>query len=359
MYICSLFLTVSNKKYGVHEIYQPSIQKATQEQITGIKYDTSFLAFRSLPIIALIYIPLSYFDVISAFTIHLIMLLMLTPFLVFAFAKVFKLSLAQISAIILFIFISAVYFYNQSSFFLPFIILGVYACYSKNKYFCAGLIAGLLLIKTQYGIFIPLLIVFSGFKKSFFLGALASIGFMLGTSFLLYGPSFLKDYTLFMIQSESLGFGTVEIINYNLFGLKALLNQVIGLTIPGYAVLITQSILYLIALVALYTKRKNIELQQAFIDIVLLSISLNVHSLQADLIMLLVVISAGFNLHNQRNQPTKYINLLIGFILLLPMCVMLKGVQGISGLIMIIFAFYALFKPLVGDPGLEPGTTRV
>lgn len=171
---------------------------------------------------------------------------------------------------------------GQISFLLTLIFISALVINRKNQFYAGG-ISALLLLKPQFILFAPIILVLTDkkaeFVKGFILGTLAFIGL----NILIFGVNFITVYPAFVFHSEGLAYGTELEQNYNLISVFWALTKNMDLTYKlGYSL---GFIIYAISLLVFYAKRNNLH---ALIGIILLIPLINVHTLTVDLCIYLI-----------------------------------------------------------------------
>ncbi|MBU0570059.1 DUF2029 domain-containing protein, partial [Patescibacteria group bacterium] len=207
---------------------------------------------------------------------------------------------------------------GQLSIFLALILLLLFMNLESDNALRSGLISFLMLIKLQYLILLPFLLLLTGNKKRFMLGLILSSIVLLFLSVYISGWHSLWGYPQFLLQTEKVGFGSnlsgMLTFHVAITDLSLLSNSLTGFSFVGNAVV------YFATLV-IFTKRyKEVGLRKSFVSAVLFSIVFSVHSWPHDLTLLLVPIFILFDSALSKNGVNKNLDLFFGVLLfLLPM----------------------------------------
>lgn len=341
---------------GVRNLYDAKTQRYYQHQAIYPLKITGLLAFKAPPVTALLVSPLAKFDYFRAYSVMLLInLAVLTTILILYYKKLHpdkKIFLYFLLAVPLFEPISENINHGQTSMIILLIISGSYFLLREGKPFLGGFILGLVFLKTQHIIIIPLLIALfykESWIKKFALGSLLSLVLLVMICIRAQGIQFLFDYPKYLFTSESINFGTNVALNYNVSSIlalfikkHALVNQLnIAINAPLYFALL--------AILGKYGSRMNQEL--SFSAVLMLTPLLNLHTMSSDIVLFLLslLLVGGYLLSNKKYKQLTIFALLM-FILSWSSYINLVWVATITFLIM---AFWVLKESFGGDGGIR------
>jgi hypothetical protein len=268
----------------IKALYERSTQVEYQNKLVEPKRVNGLLAFRTPPIIAALFIPLTFLKHSTTFSIICAincLLLLLTIYLTSKELKLNKHSLLIGTLFLpLFIPLWATFAASQVTILILFFIVMSYIKINKAQYLRAGLLLGLLFLKAEFLILIPLVLACSPIKKSLKVakGVAISITALILINVFLMGPSFLTVYPKFLFQSENINYGTAPTHNFNLTAVYPL-NSSLAFSIAAY----------LFFLIVIYiSRRKGMPAHLLFAVCVLLTPLLNIHTMPTDLVVLIV-----------------------------------------------------------------------
>lgn len=315
------FYTASTilKERGGEDLYDAGLQFEVQQKIIKPETQTDMLLpFRNLPFVALIFLPFSYFDLLTAYRIYVIFLILGILALWLFAAKTFKnIKYWTIFYLILFYLpISNNLLKAQISLFLLLIILFEYKMIKKDTYLGAGLLAGLLLIKIQFLTLIPFLFILTKNKKAFLRGFLLSSATLLIISFLIT-PQFISSYPKFLILSETPQMGSRH---FQMFTLSAFFNNITIFSSNPLIGPILSTLIYMLIVFYFYKKKDKHSFDINFSISLFFVIVFSVHALMHELVILL---ASSLILINEAkkgiNIQYKKIALFVLFVYLIPL----------------------------------------
>ncbi|OGM04705.1 hypothetical protein A2715_01290 [Candidatus Woesebacteria bacterium RIFCSPHIGHO2_01_FULL_39_32] len=267
-------------------LYDVSTNFQVQKTLLGPELRTSVLTFRNLPFVTLIFLPFTFLPLLTALrlfgVINIVLILFTTVFLRKYISKTPTIYLFTI----LFTFIPIIETLKngQLSIFLTLLISVIYIFLIRKKDLWVGVVTSLLLIKTQFVIFFPFLLLISKDKRTFFLGYLWGVLIIFLASSLIAGPSFWLHYPKYLLETEGPKFGSrVE----ELFTLYAFFQQI---GIEKLASLILNGILYGVSVMLFKKNYKNAGFNNSFIALTLFSLSFSMHILLHDLSILTILL---------------------------------------------------------------------
>jgi hypothetical protein len=195
--------------------------------------------------------------------------------------------------------------YGQISLMILIGYLTLYLMLRSRRFFWAGVASGLLLLKVQFLVFWPLMLLLIKDKKRFLAGFLTTTLGLLGISYLISGPGPLLYYPAYLFSISHQGYGLHHNHMYSLLAsLKVFLSSVRPLSFT--TLLLINAAVYLLFLCLFFRKRHRLSLETSFIVATLLGIVFSVHFLGHDLAVLLVPLLILFNqLAQNKNQAKK------------------------------------------------------
>lgn len=271
-------------------LYVPLKNYEVQTEILS-KYGFELLnenVFRPLPFVAVLLLPLTLFDLLTAFRVFILINAFLLFLMGYLALKIFNKSVRKTWLFFLVPFLFLPHLFSlemgQTSILLAFIVFLIYKNFLARKYLIAGLLTPLLLIKTQYGIFSPFLFLMSGEKTQFLKGFLVSFTLLLLVSVSVSGVDALLDYPSYLLTTENPNFGSRMKQMFTIYSMFA------RTQFPGkYAVFANLS-LFLVSFFVFAKRQKVINSNNAFISLTLMSLVFSMHVLGFDLSFLILPI---------------------------------------------------------------------
>src|SRR3990172_899116 len=342
------------KNNKVNLIYDISTQKEFFEDIIYPLKGTITNRFISPPFVALLYLPftsLNYFAAYKLFFIANLGILLIFIFLMDRnFTKLGNKYKFLIVVPFYFIPVATTLFMGQTSFLLAIIFLLIYICLNNKKSKEVGILSAALLIKPQFVIAIPFLILLVKRKKEFFIWFLGTSLFLFLASLLMAGPRALLDFLPFALSTENPEFGNRA---YQMFSMHAVISYLFFKSnLTNLYSLIINFAAYIFS-IYLFSKRvSKMRFKLAFIIVIFLTLVFSVHVLSHDLILLLLPIFIILNDTLKAGKINKFVlvkikgELLIFtlFLFVLPATVTLGNTIP-AAVIFIVFSALLLFKP--------------
>ena len=166
------------------------------------------LPYRSLPLTALIFLPLATYDYTTAYQTFLIF--SIGMIFVFYFTNREILSKNQFFLLLMLLFFPNYtnFFSGQIVFFYLCVFLFIYRFVKKDQALGAGLVSGLLILRPQYLLFIPFMIYMTRKPKRFLIGFAGSLVVNLTISLWLVGLESMLNYPSFLVHTETPLFGS-------------------------------------------------------------------------------------------------------------------------------------------------------
>jgi hypothetical protein len=342
-------LTSGNKNY----IYDLNYQYEVQKQVLDYDYH-EVLPYRNLPTLALPFAVLGSFSLRQSYQIYFIINLTTLVFVVFLFQRWLKIGFSAYHYLLVLSFLPAfvTLFYGQVTIFFLLLFLVIYKLISEDKHFWAGLVVSLFVNRFQYLVSLPILFLISQRKAKFLKGFLLGTFLLLLLSFILVGFDNLVKYPSFILQTESVAFGSGLGDFSTLFSFFYTIVDYFKL--PSSYAYILNFVLYAL-FILLFSKRiKRLDLSVAFSICVLSTLSFSVHAWDHDLVLILLSIflllgyfRGTFNKHNKKK--TFYIILVISVVILYFSCLLSRlSYPFIASFISIFLAIYLLNQTWLG-----------
>ncbi len=309
------------KDEGIKKLYDWDAQVETQSELAGLEKMKGILAFRAPPITGLLVRPLAEMSYTEAFYPLALVNIILVVLILAVYYKMvtvdkkiwFYLLLALPWYIPIWSNVSA----GQISLLILLIISLTYYFIKNRRMLLAGLVVGFVLLKPQFLIIIPMLVVlFSKDKKvkSLLIGIVSSLAVLVVLNIGLYGIGFLTTYPKFLFLSESVSYGTNVLLNYNLSSSLSLL--ISNSTYLKVTTVIVNLLLYGAVLLTLAKKNEYINKDLAFAAIVFFTPLINLHTMPVDIVVFLLplyLVSSDF--YRKSDNRRLYSFLILMFLL--------------------------------------------
>ena len=268
------------------DIYNLDTQREYQFKITAPN-KLNLLPFRNPPITTFFFIPLSSLSINDAYKIYTLILTSVLVLISWLSLQAFENLKNTYWFVLPFIFhpsIEAI-LSGQISVFLLLVFMFIFIYLKKENYIKAGFLTGFLLIKFQYIISFPFILLLVKNKNSFLKGFTAStLLIVLGSTFI-SGPNFIESYLQMLIITENPLYSTKDI---HMFSLFSALSQITSFTKQN--LFIINSALYLLAIWFYYKNYKKYSLEICFSVLLLLTLVFCVHGGNIDMALLLIPI---------------------------------------------------------------------
>jgi chromate transport protein ChrA len=283
------------KNGEIKNLYDYETQLNYQKTLRNSQDVDNILAFRTPPIVAALYAPLTTLSYEKAFLITVIIngillaaitllllktlnmkkrtWILLTAGIILYLPIFFNLQSAQISILILF-------FCTLSFYFLK-----------KKQPFVAGIAAGMLFLKPHLLTisFLVFWLLKNGNRKKYFMGAFSSVLALILISTAMYGPKFVIEYPMYLIKSEDFAHGTpmnnqinVSSLIYTITEKPEIINAAnVGINVAIYA-----------GIIWLLEKRKSQNFNMGYAAVVILGTVANLHTMPCELVFMLIPIYA-------------------------------------------------------------------
>lgn len=261
------------------KLYDLDHQYLVQEKAFPSSY--RFLPFKSSPLMAYMYSPLLYPSLKTSFVLfgifNLILLLLLSLLVKKNISD--KVSLGTIVLFVALFLPNYISVLNgQNSIFLYLIFVLIYAMLNKKETKYAGLASGLLIIKPQYLLAVPLIHLIARDRTNYLKGFLLSLTVLFIVSVVLSKGSYLH-YPELILGTETAEYGSDP---KAMMSLNALLSHFFETKIAH----VINFLLYLVFLVYFFFVSGRNDLQLSFSVAVLLTLVFAVHVWDHDLVLL-------------------------------------------------------------------------
>ena len=268
-------------------LYDPRVQISVAKEIRDFPV-TGLLSFRNPPLIAFMFLPLTYFDTYVAIKIYFAYQLTVLTLFLFYLLKRQGMDCLYVFPVLLSAQFITNLIYGQIMGLFFIVLYFIYLSLKNHKDLYVGLLCFFLLLKPQYVILLPFLFILVRNKLKFVQGFIvASVLFIL-SNMAIYGTSFLNDYISFVFLSEQISMGTNLVYSYTL---TSYADHFLGLPVRNKVYLVTlviSAILYCFGLVSTYIKRKKLSLEVLFFVSLVFAMNTNLHTMPADVILFLL-----------------------------------------------------------------------
>jgi len=325
-------------------LYNLQTQYGYQLEVIKPYQKSNLLPFRGLPFLAFLFIPLTYFPLFTAYKLFIIVnTLVLVTFLMLS-SRFFKFlndkKLFYLLPLSFFPVVTSIVI-GQYVTFLLLIIFFIYSYLKDDRPFYAGILGGLLLIKPQFLLLVPFLILITKGKTKFIFGFLSSSAAIFLFSLLLFKGEFVSSYLSFLSQTETPAFGSRYWHMFSFYGalqsLFPLVDRNIFLVLNGF--------LYVFSLYLFNRKISNLTFDRLFSIGILFTSVFSLHTLVHDLIVFLIpifiLLSELFS-QKTKSQVKFYLRTILITLYFLPL-IILSGRASISALVILFIAFLLLF----------------
>lgn len=316
-------------------IYDLQTQFFYQQYLTDYARDW-LLPFRSPPVVALAFIPLTYFPLILAYKLFAAFNLFILFLFTFFSGRIFpKIKKFKFWPFLPFIYLPSLktIMLGQLSIILSLVLLFIYKSAKSKKSLLVGLLAGLIFLKPQYLIAIPFFFLLVPDRRRFILGFLLSFSSLALLSISVSGVNSLLAYLPFAIQTEITTFGSRAYHMYTFYSLLRFL----PFSLSSFSRFLINGVFYLLALLLFAKRKRKLGPDKSFILAILFSILFSVHCLDHDLSFLLIPIFILLN------QYKKGLWDLIAILILFALpCLSLIGNTTAGPFVLLAIVFYFL-----------------
>ncbi len=326
------------------KLYDLKTQHYYQSKISN-NLSVKMLPYLYLPFAALVFIPLTYVSYYQGYILFLLFNIFLTILFIYLSRKIFThINDSLIGASVLFswpLFITL--FLGQTSLLLSLSILLSYWFAKQKKFLLAGITFPFILLKFQYILLLPFLIV--TIKNPRFLIGLA-LGFLVvavinllftGLPSLLHYPLFLKEVSSSAYGNDFKSFFTLYATLDSLSLYMNIKSQLAIINVLGY----------FLTFVVFFQKMRKRSLDEVYIFASLIAVIFSIHAHTHDLVLWLVpiFITIDTSLANKRRSVFSY--LIITTLFLIPFASLTKNVSWTAPLLLLL-SLYIMVFPL--DP---------
>lgn len=290
------------------KLYSIEEQTTYQKKITGFD-KIQLLPFRSLPFIAVFFVPFTSVPLLKSFLIFsLINVVILLIFIIIAKEVFIKIPKLGILGALVFLYLPNIrtILLGQLSLFLSLIALCMYVLLKSKKNYICGILCGLMIIKMQYIGISPFLLLVSGNKRKFILGLLTSWIILGLVSFYIIDFGNFLHYPSFLLMTENSSFGSGH---WHLFTFYSILKSLPFLNNLNIVYLLLLNTFFYLAAFVIFAKRTNtIGLDLSYALILLITVFFSVHSYSPDLAILMTSILILLNLASQlKDKHRKFV----------------------------------------------------
>lgn len=326
-----------------NKLYNTDTQRNYQNKVVAPLYrETLFLPFRNIPLIAVLYIPLTYLSLrtstIVVFIINLILL--------FVFHRLFT-KYTPGSNNISWLWILPIIFWPS----LATLIVGqhmgiilliyalIYIYLYKKKDLLVGVWSSLLLIRPHNLLFLPFLYFMVKKRKDYIVGLVVSSVVFLILNLLVANYSVLMQIPQFSLSVEYAAFGNRA---YHLASVYFMIMHIFPSFVQA-TIIALNLVLYIIFLIVFIIKRKYFTQAENFFVALLIALLFSIHVLSHDLLPLLIPMYLLIREQNSKmNENLRKIILLTLF--LAPIFIVLRIAVFTVFLLMLILIYYLFLK---------------
>lgn len=295
-------------------LYDIATNKSFQDRLLEDFPARNINIFRATPLVAVFFLPLSYFPLVTAYKIFAVINFSVLVIFSLLITKIFK-SLKKKGAT--FFLLSFLFFptlqaisLGQISLILALVVFFVFKNLKDKKDFRGGALSGFLLAKVQFIFLVPFLLILSSERKKYLLGFLYSGFVILAISVFVSGPEWIIEYPKFLLATETPSFGSRL---SGMWTFLATLNE-LGLS----ASFLTNGAFYFSALALYFRSYKGEKLDLFFASAVLLTLFFSMHLFSHDLVLILVPLLILLNKFLKDKQDKKYLYV-FSFLYFLPL----------------------------------------
>lgn len=296
-------------------LYDLSTQYFFQTSIIGPGIADWVLPFRGLPVVLLLYLPLTIFSLKTAYLIFSIFNFLLLGLLFYSIVAIFRNVYVRAKYLFLLVVVYLpliqTLWMGQLSILLTLIFLLIYKNIRDKKYLVAGILSSLIVVKAQYFVSVPFLLLLINKKKSFLAGFIPSLALMILTSTIMSSPSWLFNYPKFLLETENPGYGSRFNEMMSFFANVRFLFP----TLPGGLLMFFNATLYLVTILLFKARSGNSTMNILFISTMFFSVVFSIHFLSFDYTLLLIpfyiLFDVLFKTDDRRFSPMSILAFLI------------------------------------------------
>lgn len=285
-------------------LYDLPTQFSFQTSVIGPEIADWVLPFRGVPVILLIYLPLTFLSLETAYMVfsvgNFLILIIFIYLLINTFKNVFKNAKHLFLLIVVFIPVLQTLWMGQLSILISLIFLLIYRNIKSEKYVVAGILTSLLLIKAQYLVALPFILTSVSKKKDFLVGFLPAFILLILLSSVISSPTWFLSYPSFLLATENSNYGSRF---YDMESLYANARYLLP-DVSGKLIMLLNAFLYVTVLFLFIRRSGKLTQDLLFVSTVLFSIVFSIHFLSFDYVLLLVPVYILFNIlyENSRSK---------------------------------------------------------
>ncbi|OGM24591.1 hypothetical protein A2962_01385 [Candidatus Woesebacteria bacterium RIFCSPLOWO2_01_FULL_39_61] len=276
-------------------LYDLPTQYFFQTSVIDPKIGDWVLPFRGIPAVLLIYLPLTFLSLETAYTIFSIGNFLLLIFFYYLLTRVFE----NISAKSKYLFLLVIVFIpalqalcmGQLSVLITTIFLIIFNSIKDKKYVLAGVFSSLLIIKAQYLTAIPFIFFLVREKKQFLIGFFPMFAFLILVSSVMSYPLWFLRYPAFLFTTENSNYGS----RFQDMGSFYANTRFLFSNLSGRFVVFLNTLLYFVVLIFFAIRSRKLTYETLFVSTILFSIVFSVHFLSFDYVLLLIPFYIIFN----------------------------------------------------------------
>lgn len=198
------------------------LQNIYQQKISQNSFPELFIPFRKFPIVALPFVYLSRFSLVDSYHIFVIVNFLLMFYLIWllikTFPRVWKAQPFLFLLPVIYLPVLLTILHGQISLLLALFFLNTYRSYKFRKNFSMGFWIMLMILKTQYLVFVPFIWLLSDNKRLFLFGVFSSLAIIFIVSFLISGTNWIFIYPQLLVATESIQFNSYPEHFFTLYG---------------------------------------------------------------------------------------------------------------------------------------------
>jgi hypothetical protein len=260
--------------YYIQRDEQIAYLKITPEEMEGV------IPFKSIPLVAALFVPLSYLDYSKAYLVLIIINLLLLFASLIIIRKITHTSIYLILLIPLLSLPNYLTLINgQVSLLLLFIFSLTIFYIHKEKYLLAGIVAAFIAIKFQHLLAVSLILCLVNDKRTFLKGFVFSTMIIALISLRVVGFNTFINYPKFVMMSENLENADQMFSLQSFFDQLPTINHLVEITT------IASLVFYLFILFAFYRRSKKLSFEVNISVLFILSCIASIHVLAHDLVV--------------------------------------------------------------------------
>lgn len=308
-YYTAAFLIKNGK---TSQLYDKDAQHETQHNEIARH---NFLFFLNLPASALIFVPLTYLKLETAYKAFSLLSLITSYYAIALLFWFTNTNIKKILYLVFFVPLISSITANQISILIFLIYVFVFIFLMQKKSFWAGVFSGLLILKVQHILFLPFGLILSEDKLKYLKGSVLSLVSYMLLNLLMYGPNLIPDYINFL-NSRTPDIKCLEHLgSHNFFSFQAI--GIYRCTQTETLILGALSIIfYAFFLFVVYKKRKTQPRELLFSASLIATLFLNYHTRYTDMVYLTIPFLVVLNLVYKSKEKLIPITLMVFFYLM-------------------------------------------